>query len=212
MFHSIFSLLNASIIGTRNAATSPPENPLLYRLMPPCRTEIFSTTDEWRNPAIIPTFHPYSPAMGASVVPNNAASRIFGSLIVHMDIREPNHIPKNIGMIFLGCFPKAAKPTTVKIPAITGPLISPFIRSTYAVDITPHIPIFMRDGAKPTICTKSVTILPEYCIIFLTLLKYLPFRIYPIIIMDRKRVNKKILSIIVYSELQIIRDSDGKPR
>ena len=77
------------------------------------------------NPATTPQCQPKRPAIGASVVPNSAASRIDGSSTFHGFASEPRNTPDMIGTMLRGCLPNAAKPTIVKIAPITGPFKSP---------------------------------------------------------------------------------------
>ena len=80
--------------------------------------------DECRKPATIPQCHPKRPAIGASVVPNKAASNPDGSAAPHGLASEPRKTPAMIGTMFAGCLPYAAKPTMVKIAPMTGMSIS----------------------------------------------------------------------------------------
>lgn len=110
------------IIATKNAATKPAEKPLLYKLSPPWLLPIIDTTHRCTMPAITPMKGPNFPAIGANVVPNNAASMVPGELTSYIEIKEPSHTPTITGIILRGCFPKAANPIIVNKPLIVGPL------------------------------------------------------------------------------------------
>ena len=58
-------------MGSKNPATIPAENPLLYKLSPPWTKPTFCTTARCNQPAIIPAIGPKIPDIGASAVPNN---------------------------------------------------------------------------------------------------------------------------------------------
>ncbi len=88
------------------------------------RTDVCAA-DEWMNPATRPQCQPKRPAIGASVVPNNAASSSDGSSAPHGFANVPRKTPAMIGTRFLGCLPNAAKPTIVRIAPMTGPFSSP---------------------------------------------------------------------------------------
>ncbi len=85
----------AMMTGTSTAATSPAAKPLLYRLRPACSDPTLNAADECTSPATTPQCQPKRPAMGASVVPNSAASRIDGSAaserLEHRTEEHPEH-------------------------------------------------------------------------------------------------------------------------
>ena len=116
--------------GTSTEATSPAAKPLLYRLSPACSVPTESAAEECTSPATTPQCQPKRPAMGASVVPNSAASTIDGSAAPNGLNSDPRNTPAMIGAMFHGCFPNAAKPTMVSMAPMTGPLRSPPTAST----------------------------------------------------------------------------------
>ena len=77
--------------GTSTEATMPAAKPLLYKLSPACTGPTLSAADEWMKPATIPHCQPKRPAIGASVVPKSAASRIDGSSAFHGLASDPRH-------------------------------------------------------------------------------------------------------------------------
>jgi hypothetical protein len=93
------------------------------RVYPPT----LKAADECTNPATMPQCQPKCPAIGASVVPNSAASVTDGSGALHGLARDPTNTPAMTGTMFFGCLPYAENPTMVNIAPITGPLRSPRI-------------------------------------------------------------------------------------
>ena len=104
----------------------------------------------------MPQCQPKRPAMGASVVPNSAASRNDGSAAPNGLNSEPRNTPAMIGTMFRGCLPNAANPTMVRIAPMTGPLRSPPTASTYSVPTAPASPMLASVGPNPAMATKSV--------------------------------------------------------
>ena len=67
---------NASSIGNKKPATSPPAKPLLYKFTPPCIIPTFVAKRKCNIPAINPILEPYTPAIGAKVVENKTCNKV----------------------------------------------------------------------------------------------------------------------------------------
>ena len=81
-FNSFFAARSFKVlnIGSKNPATIPAENPLLYKFRPPWIVPIVVTTVRCSQPATIPQKIPKTPVIGARDVPNSPERTIVKEL------------------------------------------------------------------------------------------------------------------------------------